>query len=327
MKIKTKLIYSFLCFAIVPTVLIAVFSYIISSNTIKNKLINSIMLSQELMGRNVEFKMKNINKALDMIFIDDKIQQALLQHDLSLNDYNTLKLKSEITSSMNSYFYDEKYIDGLILFSSDKGDYQYKAYIKDPDVLREAEWYGKVMENNGKIAYLGNIDIPLIPNNKTVLCGRVIRNLQNSHNRSNIIGVCAVLLNNNIFQEFYQNVEPPIREKIIILNNEGSFISSNDMNMTEVFPLRDDIMADKQGHFNDTINGQDITVIYYTSQPMGWKIIKMIDSQYFTREINSIKWITIFMMILCFFSIIRVLNKEVIHRMPPLNLLHITGCL
>jgi methyl-accepting chemotaxis protein len=167
MKIKTKLIISFLLIAIIPTAIMGLFSFYTSKNTIQEKIGNSSVQLLNQVCINTNDKITNMSSLFigtlsNTNFIENlKGKLTFTNADgTTAKDFNTIRTRvNEISDFLRSIQYQNKFIKMCYIIKNNGetvGD-RPDGDLLDNDVFNKSSYYKKIHSNNN-FTWITNIN-------------------------------------------------------------------------------------------------------------------------------------------------------------------------
>lgn len=305
-NIQTKLLVNFLLLAFVPIMSMGVLSYKISSDALNKKVSVTTLNSLEQISKNVDNESGRMQKYFDIINTSRDLQSVLRDTDFTMPNSTMYEANKDLDSLFSSYFYKDAGIVSVVFFQEPKGVYAYKLW----DTVLEEEWrksvwYKKTVEQNGKINWIGSIPNPDTGSNVkyVYIAGCLIKDTKNVRDFKSL-GVIFIMLDENIFGNIYRDVNVNQFGSIMITDKNGRIVSYSDKNMlsTDVssYSYMDAVLRGEHGYFKTMVGRQRVVIAYYTSPKTGFKIVEVIPYLKFVKEIYGIRYLTVYLGILCF---------------------------
>ena len=240
MKIRTKLIISYLSIVIVTVLIVGV--YLISR--MNNIVVENAIKEGRYNNKSVKSRMEEVLKLAintsDMIYQDDNLHSMLKReydnYGQVVSAYNEYTILRDYLKYYNEFNGVEMYVDNDTLLSA-------TGIFKVTDEIRESSWYKKAIEDKGIITWLykkdettGNYSLSLV---------RAINSTSRGH-----IGVLVISINPN----YLANIVNDERYKTSILV-DGRVIYSNDLKVGEIADLgRSEAEASYYYEINEEFN-------------------------------------------------------------------------
>lgn len=240
MKIRTKLIISYLSIVIVTVLIVGVYLISRMNNIVVENAIKEGRYNNNSVKSRMEEVLKLAINTSDMIYQDDNLHSMLKReydnHGQVVSAYNEYTILRDYLKYYNEFNGVEMYVDNDTLLSA-------TGIFKVTDEIRESSWYKKAIEDKGIITWLykkdettGNYSLSLV---------RAI----NSNSRGHI-GVLVISINPN----YLDNIVNDERYKTSILV-DGRVIYSNDLKVGEIADLgRSEAEASYYYEINEEFN-------------------------------------------------------------------------
>ena len=223
MKIRTKLIISYLSIVIVTVLIVGVYLTSRMNNIVVE---NAMKEGRRYNNNSVKSRMEEVLKLAintsDMIYQDDNLHSMLKReydnYGQVVSAYNEYTILSDYLKYYNEFNGVEMYVDNDTLLNA-------TGIFKVTDEIRGSSWYNKAIDDKGIITWLykrdettGNYSLSLV---------RSINSISRGH-----IGVLVISINPN----YLANIVNDERYKTSILV-DGKVIYSNDLKVGEIADL------------------------------------------------------------------------------------------
>lgn len=222
MKIRTKLIISYLSIVIVTVLIVGVYLISRMNNIVVENAIKEGRYNNNSVKSRMEEVLKLAINTSDMIYQDDNLHSMLKReydnYGQVVSAYNEYTILRDYLKYYNEFNGVEMYVDNDTLLSA-------TGIFKVTDEIRESSWYKKAIEDKGIITWLykkdettGNYSLSLV---------RAINSTSKGH-----IGVLVISINPNYLADIVNDE----RYKTSILV-DGRVIYSNDLKVGEIADL------------------------------------------------------------------------------------------
>ena len=240
MKIRTKLIISYLSIVIVTVLIVGVYLISRMNNIVVENAIKEGRYNNNSVKSRMEEVLKLAINTSDMIYQDDNLHSMLKReydnYGQVVSAYNEYTILRDYLKYYNEFNGVEMYVDNDTLLSA-------TGIFKVTDEIRESSWYKKAIEDKGIITWLykkdettGNYSLSLV---------RAINSTSRGH-----IGVLVISINPN----YLANIVNDERYKTSILV-DGRVIYSNDLKVGEIADLgRSEAEASYYYEINEEFN-------------------------------------------------------------------------
>lgn len=240
MKIRTKLIISYLSIVIVTVLIVGVYLISRMNNIVVENAIKEGRYNNNSVKSRMEEVLKLAINTSDMIYQDDNLHSMLKReydnYGQVVSAYNEYTILRDYLKYYNEFNGVEMYVDNDTLLSA-------TGIFKVTDEIRESSWYNKAIEDKGIITWLykkdettGNYSLSLV---------RAINSTSRGH-----IGVLVISINPNYLADIVNDE----RYKTSILV-DGRVIYSNDLKVGEIADLgRSEAEASYYYEINEEFN-------------------------------------------------------------------------
>jgi methyl-accepting chemotaxis protein len=295
MTLKSKIILFLLLFTIIPSVIIGNVVYIVSSNTIENKVSDM----NEDIGIQVT---KNVNHALKefenitLVPFSNMDLMDQLDSDEGLTEYEVFNKQREITEYFSSITFTNKNAKAMLFVNDEKTVYGETNAAEEFDIEHyfNSDIPEKVDELSGSVLWASGLE----NNYKNIY---LIREYDN-------IGTLILMADVQLFQDVFKNGEKSSGRDISIINENGIIISSN----------KEELVGSK---YENHKNSEEYLVSTIESEN-GWQVSVSTSKSYLLKEIHDVIYL-VYIIILAFVllsvfvsifiakSMIRPINKVV----------------
>ena len=315
LPIKKKLFLSFLLLIIVPVVLIGIFTFMRSSELVKNK---TQQYSKSVLydtANNIENKLRSIEQISFQVISNSVIQNALYKANGELdNEFDTINTQKMIEYQLKSLINSNFDIAAIEVLSKSG----MTVYVNPGSVTMDVSDEDRLIlqSGNGSVFWFDTN-----PQNKTLMMGRTINSISNMES----LGFVLIYLRESSIYSIINNADLVENSEYMIINDRGEIISYQDKNQ-----------IGKQNDFstsflNDTTIKNTFHTItanekrYYTiSKDIGgtpWRLASFIQSVEYEKDIILLRgWIIIICASCCLLSLVfSILLSKTISR-PVIDL-------
>ncbi len=303
-KVQIKLLVYGIIISAIPIISIGLFSYMITSNILK---VNLQKDSDNLLNQiveNVDTKVSKIEKSMDLLFTNGTIQNILATIDFERPNVDSYEAAQKINNILYSLFYKEEDIISAMFFTEKSGNYAYRGYVNNDELIRTQQWYLDTVENVGQITWNGPMNNPF--NNtdtfKSFLVGRSLRDTNNIRDMAPI-GVIYLGINGELFDSILEKINAFDNSDLIILDEKNKIISKTKNNVFKNFSISDieqKKFKKEKDSFNIKIENEELIVKYISSSNKKWKVMQITSYKKYFAPINNIKLFTLVLCIICF---------------------------
>lgn len=316
LSIKYKILLFAYTLIVLVSLILGFYSYLASEKYIISKVSSSNMEVLKQLNSSISFLSKDVNDISLYLCLDPGVQTFLTQKpeekgsasmkDITENDIypinNSLKFIMNIIASKG-------YISSIMIYnengfppytaSTDRG-----GILSDFAKVRESPMYkeAKALEGSPIWGYLPVGDNSIIQNNVSpkIVMYRIVKNFDYDLGE---IGFMAMAINESSIQSLYPSTLKANKEGIVIIDSKGNVISQGGQNfytpgaadqkyISEVF-------ANRRGYLIDCVSDVDMLINYDSIDRTDWKIIYMVPMVNMVKEINSIKVMTVVIILAC----------------------------
>lgn len=318
-KIKTRLIWAFIIFSLVPLTITGVYSYYESSNAIKNKISTYAVQVMEQIGENIDRELAKLEYDSIEIQFSDIVQNTLLNFNKmgAYEIYNAQNKMQEEFVKKFSFLHD---VSDVLLYTNSKekiiayGDRGFTLKLKKEflddfliDVVNKkgvAVWAAINEEDEERLVEYATSS-ELMNRNNGVILGRAIRSLMHG---DMIIGSLIIRTNERFFSNIYRNIDIGSGSDIFVMDNKGIVVSSRNPKIPVAEAYRDKkFIEEVKRHYNQgntvfdyNIDGNDCLVAFSHLEKADWFVISTIPYSYINSESKKTS-LNIFVLAIVFF--------------------------
>jgi methyl-accepting chemotaxis protein len=295
MTLKSKIILFLLLFTIIPSVIIGNVVYLVSSNTIENKVSDMNEDIGVQVTKNVNHALKEFENITLVPFSNMDLMEQL-DNDEGLTEYELFNKQRKITEYFSSITFTNKNAKAILFVNDEKTVYGETNAAEEFDIENyfNSDIPEKVEELSGSVFWASGLE----NNYKNIY---LIREYDN-------IGTLILMADVQLFQEVFENDEKNSGRDISIINENGIIISSNKM----------ELVGSK---YENHKNSEDYLVSTIESEN-GWKVSVSTSKSYLLKDIHDVIYLvyiiilafvllSIFVSIFIAKSMIRPINKVV----------------
>lgn len=296
LKIRTKLIISFLFILTLPLTIVVIFFYTNSLNTVENKV---KMVTDELSSQAntaINMQIQEIENISSQVFSNKSIYSNLAEGK-DENQYDKYQKRTAATNALNSYTLSSDIIESIFILLNDENTYVNTGKNRDLDYLqnefKNSEIYKEYKEKKG-VYWLSGLN-----NDYNALY--LIRNLSNITYGTDI-GVFLIGTPTETFTDIIKNVNLGQNSSFYVIDNKGKILISPD---AEKLGQDEDIQLVEQ--INSHVS-QDLTnssfilgnnLISFGVCSNGWITVAKIPTVSLTSEIKTVGQVAVIVSIVC----------------------------
>ncbi len=292
-KIRTRLIISFLIISLVPIAVTSSISHKKSSDAIRNKIrAYSDQISIQI-GENLTTSISQIEGMANELILNKDIQNGLEKFN-TLDDLKALELNQKITSIISTKTFAEMrgieiYIKGSSIFSNGVQSSEFS--MDDINaVLNAAE------KSGGKTIW--NFISKKNESTKILVVSRAIKSL----NTGGAIGVINTYIHSDYFLKNIRDIDLGEGTGIIVLDSQGRVIADKNSKALIGEPFEDDLLISSilgSGDSTIKLDGVDHLISYSKIGESGWFIATTIPYSYLNQESEAIGRIIFMIAAIC----------------------------
>ncbi|MBC8079053.1 MAG: sensor histidine kinase [Gorillibacterium sp.] len=238
--IQGKLFLSFLLVMMLPTTLIGIGSYWVSTNTVQEQARQSFEENLSFLASSIDRDMQRVEQLADFIYANESISKVLMAKKKDGVDF--FYASKQADQELNNYLLSSDlypYIEVLSILGLQEGT----EYIgvgngfTDWDSIREQSWVDEAIQGNGKIIWLGIRDTFASYKNNPVVT--MVRGLKDDRYRSNI-GFLVISLRQSFFGSKFASTMANQTSEISMMDHNKNIIYHPDSTrinkLSESFP-------------------------------------------------------------------------------------------
>lgn len=295
LPIREKLLFSFLCLIIFPVSLMGFFSFYTSSGLINN---NTEQYTKDILmetGENINARLREVERLSFQIISSIPIQGALKTSNKGIEDeYEKIDIEKTIDNQLKGFLSPDMNIAAIQIISLCGVEY----YVNPASMAFHVSDSDKEILNSGK----GSVHwFDTDPDSQTIAVGRVINRLSDQER----LGYVFVYLRESSIYNIYRKTELFKNGELIIVNKDGRIISYRDKGMLysgidEAAPgLSEDGLKD--GFTTSKVNGKRYYTVVRTIGSNSWKIVSLIPTLEYEKDIQSLRGLILLVCISCCF--------------------------
>jgi two-component system sensor histidine kinase YesM len=180
MRFQHKILVAFLVFILVPTVILGVVSYHVSSTALKNKVGRETLQTLQAINKNLQMVTSEINSFSNYVLASQEVEDFLKynQEQAIINFYSNRQ-------SMAGLLFTQSKLDDLIIYSNKGQVYHFqKSIVPSIEEFQKTEYYDQIINEKGRPVWLSPVDNHLFVSgeNPFFIHGRVIRDVNTLEN-------------------------------------------------------------------------------------------------------------------------------------------------
>lgn len=260
-KFQHKLIIAFICFVLIPIVILGIVSYKISSTTLQKNSSEQMIQTLKAVDRNLLAAVSEVNSFSDYVVSSSAIQDYLNTQSTS-SIYEFYSDQQEIAGKM----YGNSQIDNLVLYTDDGNVITYTDdLVTSLDALRSSLFLDKVLQQKGRPVWLTPYENQnlFFSQDYILTQSRVIKDLNTLDNLGYLILHVKLDLFDPIFKDIYGG---PSHE--LIVNKAGTVLYSlnrNYIGKTLDIQSFSEFPTNISGYLTDEWDGEKSLITYMPS--------------------------------------------------------------
>ncbi|OAS87973.1 MULTISPECIES: sensor histidine kinase [Metabacillus] len=260
-KFQHKLIIAFICFVLIPIIILGVVSYKISSTTLQKNISEQMIQTLKAVDRNLLAAVSEVNSFSDYVVSSSAIQDYLNTQNTS-TIYEFYSDQQEIAGKM----YGNSQIDNLVLYTLDGNVITYTDdKVTSLDALRSSLFLDEVLQQKGRPVWLTPYENQnlFFSQDYILTQSRVVKDLNTLDNLGYLILQLKLDLFDPIFKDIYGG---PSHE--LIVNKEGTVLYSLNRNFigkTLDIQSLSEFPTNKSGYLTDEWDDEKSLITYMPS--------------------------------------------------------------
>jgi len=313
LSIKYKILLFIYTLIVFVSLILGFYSYFASEKYTVNKINSSKMEVLNQLNSSISFLINDVNDISLYLSLDQGVQEFLsktqeTRENSELKDYNTYPIYNSLEFIMN-LIASKGYI-GSVLIYNENGLPPYTASTDRGGILsdffrvKDSQFYleAKALEGSLLWEYLPVGDSTIFENNVSnkLVMFRIIKDFDFDLGEK---GFMVITINESSIRSLYPTTLNQNNESILIIDSNGRAISndgqaSNNFTEKDIKTLSKSISKSK-GNFIDTIAQTKMSINYSKIANTDWKIVYLVPMDNMVGELNSIKVITILIVLIC----------------------------
>lgn len=280
LKIRDKVLLSYLVIIFFAITSVAVLSYNKSSELMEKQTINSTRQAFEQANNFISYKLNNVKDVSSLIFMNKEIQSIISKSGIDytlgqqIDDYN--RLMEILLSMQNSreVFNVRLYVNNNSIYSKSGNK------ILDAKDVEDEDWYKKAVESNGSITWRSTYvyDFKDVRGKHNVIS--IARTINSEDFSGRQLGVISVDILEDSIYKIVKQVDLTTSGKVFLADEEGMIISSDGKE-----PLGKNISSEKyyskvkgekEGYSKFKL-GKETSIVYYKQiENTNWRLVAII---------------------------------------------------
>lgn len=290
MKTKNILLVLFASFSIIPLVVVGIFCSVIFSNLTHQKLISSYQSSLEQLDVILSLKFQKVQKNVDLMLSNVQLQQLTREVDFSNPSPEWKDAVIELDDIFTQYLYNEKDIQGIILFPTAGGAYTYNSNLDVDDPIKFMLKAGKVYQDMGQVTWLGLSDITDSSGAPMFMAATVLSDI-NYKKDGQTLGTVYFVMERDFLSASVPVDNPNILTQVFDQNGRKIYESHEDSRETLWdYPVRicQTVFKEQEGAFRSDVSGEPRMFVFNRSSYTDWFVMQSMSYSYYSTEQRSI---------------------------------------
>lgn len=260
-KFQHKVIIAFICFVLIPIIILGVVSYKISSTTLQKNISEQMIQTLKAVDQNLLAAVSEVNSFSDYVVSSSAIQNYLNTQNTS-SIYEFYSDQQEIAGKM----YGNSQIDNLVLFTLDGNVITYTDdKVTSLDALRSSLFLDEVLQQKGRPVWLTPYENQNLFFSRDYILtqSRVVKDLNTLDN----LGYLILHVKLDLFDPIFKNIYGGPSYELIV-NKEGTVLYSINRNFigkTLDIQSFSDFQTNKSGYLIDEWDDEKSLITYIPS--------------------------------------------------------------
>jgi len=280
--LKARLIMYFSIITIVPSILISIFYYSYSTDTLKSTLLKDANVNEAYIMDNIDNQIKIAVKLSDWMFLNQTLEKLLMEYKLDTPEQDSELINAQ--QNLGNTVMDSSISQNIssIIIHGNNGiniEYGEDASLVNIEALPEKLWFNESIGKNGAVYFPGIIENPSMykPNFYII---PIVRPVIQSTLENNI-GWSYIALKESLISDVYKEFFKRNKNPIYIIDNKGRCISSSDQQwigkpMSNEAYIKPVLGSNKSGYFNSGKGKETSLVVFTKSDLTGWSLVEKI---------------------------------------------------
>jgi two-component system sensor histidine kinase YesM len=302
--------------------------YLISEKQVLQKVssANSEVIKQ--ISNNIEFVQKNTDELSTYISISKNIQTMFMSETDS--SYMSLTSSNPINNDSLNFILNaivsKVYVNGIVIYNK-YGSPIYFEFTDGssgvPNIQNQEDYpiYDKMFKNNGQPVWftVNKRSDYLIRNNVTpkIGIGRVVKNVYNTE----IIGSIFIFIDQKYIENIYKSYIKSDKDSLFITDSSNEIVSSSGErpSTAEINSIVSLINNKDEDYITEKIFGENMLLTFAPIESTGWKTFYFTPINSMISQINSVKMLTLFIILACIIISFPLLNLITSYFTKPIK--------
>ncbi|WP_040213373.1 sensor histidine kinase [Clostridium polynesiense] len=292
LKIRNKVLLSFLILIIFTTTTIGLLSYIRYSDLMERQTINSTRKAFEQANNFISYKLNNVKDISSLLYMNKEIQSILSK---SGEDYT-------LGEQIDDY---GRLMDILLSLQNGREVYSIRLYVNNDAMYAESgnkilnskdvdheDWYKKAVEGNGSITWRSTYEYDFKEFRTKQNIISIVRTINSGDLYGKQLGVISVDILEQSIYEIVKETGLTTTGKVFLLDDEGIVISSDGKEKlgrnVSIEPYYPHIKGAKEGYSKLKVDNEQAIVYYKQLENTNWRLVAVIPTKEILRNSNEV---------------------------------------
>lgn len=310
-SLRYKILIFSLLMALVPILIVGSFSYIWSTNIVREQASNLNLEALKQTAYNIEFIVNDVRSISLNLISNNRLIDAL-----KTSDAEDFRRDLFVQNLLGDYTLTKNHVFSIYIQGPDGNGYDTRSAFHSIEEEKKAEL--RRLEGRG----IWSLDVAKIGNRHVGVLSfsRAIRDVNNI---GQILGYMQINLSLSHIRDLYDKQIDREQGLFFIIDPQRTILSTDSSQLIgqtlENKYLQPRIFAQNEGYYSAVIDGRDYLIEFSTIEQTGWKLINYIPMHSITRHSAEIKHVTVFSVMLSLLIIILFLLFFMIKVLKPLK--------
>lgn len=308
LSFKYKILSLFFCLILIVSIVLGFYSYFTSKEYVIDRISSVNRTIVEQLCSDIQMVLKDTEEISTFICISPDVQRTLSTNS-KINDTDMLKSSSAL-SFTNYLFGGKGYLNSICIYGINENPVY--SYIQDGSMelyslseIQRNTIYNKIVALNGKPFWFpieeGDNFFMHISKSEKLCLGRIIKD----NTFSKKAGLLFISMNNDAIKNLYMKILQNKQEGILIVDSKGAVISQSGFDFYNSLKANHfytkEMYKNSSGNILVKILNEEALISYGTVPGTNWKVFYAFPMSSTMKEISSIKFMTLLVILLCIF--------------------------
>jgi two-component system, sensor histidine kinase YesM len=317
-KLKHKLLVSFLFLSIIPLLIICIFTYTRSSSDVKAKIQNYSIQVMNQAGRNIQTQINSIEGFCDELMMNKAVQNGLISYG-KMDDLQKRSISVSVNKLLDERYAMLEYITNLSVLTEEKDSiYNYGYSSLDIKGIGTKNVSEGMNNEKSRWSYISLKD----RNNVSVT--RTIKNMDYSGTK---LGYLIISFEEKWFLDIYKDIDIGNGADIFIIDSQGMVISSRSTGIIPGLEYKEKQLIQKITNTKDGISqaftltqgNEKYLVTYSYIKNADWYIVSTVPYSYLNSQSKETGFSIAIVGVICLFAAIQLSLMIADSISSPLN--------